>query len=118
MTALIGADGKLDIPLIKKIGYGALRLKPSELWVLSACELYDMYFAHMELHNEEFDSEMQRTAWFTSLLMNASGNYKKTIKPEKLYVPLSKKKEKSNTEYQKDYVQKQREELKRKFNID
>lgn len=104
--------------LIKKIGYGCLKLKPSELWTLSARELIDMYQAHIEILNEDFDVEMQRTSWFTALLMNASGNYKKRIKPEKLYEPLEKRKKREKKGYQKGYVQKQREALKKKFNID
>lgn len=77
-----------------------------------------MYEAHVEVLNEDFDREMQRTAWFTSLLMNASGNYKKQIKPEKLYVPLEKQKAASDKTVNKSYVEQQREELKKKFNID
>jgi uncharacterized protein YqeY len=76
-----------------------------------------MYEAYIEVYNEEFDIEMQRTAWFTALLMNASGNFKKRIKPEKLYTPLEKRKKQSK-EYHKEYVEKQREELKKKFNIE
>ncbi|WP_242278586.1 hypothetical protein [Bacillus cereus group sp. BfR-BA-01313] len=35
------------------------------------------------------DTEMQRTAWQTSLLMSATGNYgKKGVDPKKLYKPL------------------------------
>lgn len=94
-----------------------MKLKPSELWILSACELVDMHEATVDSVNEEFDTEMQRTSWFTSLLMNASGNYKKPIKPEKLYVPNAKQKSQT-VEKQVDYVAKQREELRKKFNID
>lgn len=103
--------------LIKKIGYGYMKLKPCELWDLSARELVDMYEVNVELANEELDIEMQRTSWFTALLMNVSGNLKKNVKPEKLYTPLSK--QNTNTEeYQKEYVEEQRELLKRKFNIE
>jgi hypothetical protein len=84
---------------------------------LSARELVDMYEAYIEVFNEEYDIEMQRTAWFTALLMNASGNFKKRIKPEHLYTPLEKQKKRTK-EYQKEYVEKQREELKKKFNIE
>jgi hypothetical protein len=93
-------------------------LKPDELWTLSARELVDMYEANVDVVNEEFDTEMQRTSWFTALLMNASGNFKKRIKPEKLYTPLEKQNKQSNKQFQKDYVEKQREELKKKFNIE
>lgn len=75
-----------------------------------------MYEAHVDQHNELFDIEMQRTSWFTSLLMNASGNMKRQIKPDKLYVPIDKQKPKSAKE-QKAYVESQREQLKNKFNL-
>ncbi|WP_335556350.1 hypothetical protein [Neobacillus vireti] len=33
--------------------------------------------------------ENQRVSWFTSHLMNASGNYKKRIQPTDLYKPMA-----------------------------
>lgn len=92
-------------------------MKPGELWALSACEFIDMHEARIEANNEEFDTEMQRTSWFTSLLMNSSGNYKKQIKPEKLYTPLSKQETEQNVVHKKEYVDNQRDELARKFNL-
>lgn len=77
-----------------------------------------MFEARLETENEEFDVEMQRTAWFTALIMNSSGNYKKAIKPNKLYEPISKTADKGDVQKSKDYVTQQQEELKRKFNID
>jgi hypothetical protein len=76
-----------------------------------------MYEVHIEIINEDYDIEMQRTSWFTALLMNASGNFKKRIKPEKLYEPLEKRKKKKKKNFQKSYVENQRAELKKKFNI-
>lgn len=79
-----------------------------------------MYEANIEITNEDFDIEMQRTSWFTSLLMNASGNYKKAIKPQKLYEPLDNRKgndKPKGKKEQKAYMDKQREKLKKKFNI-
>jgi hypothetical protein len=108
----------LNYTLIKKVGYGYLKLKPNELWELSACEFADMYFAYSEVLNEDFDINMQRTSWFTALLMNASGNFKKHIKPDKLYEPLEARKKKENKAFQKSYVDEQREVLKKKFNIE
>ncbi|MDF2010192.1 hypothetical protein [Priestia megaterium] len=98
------------------MGYGYLKLTPDTLWSLSTREFVDMYEAYIEREEETFDLEMQRTSWFTSLLMNATGNYKKEIKPDKLYQPLEKQKTQTE-EYQKEYVEKQREALKEKFNI-
>ncbi len=75
-----------------------------------------MYEANVEQHNEVFDIEMQRTSWFTSLIMNASGNLKRQVKPDKLYTPLDKKKPKTEEE-QKEYVESQREKLNKRFNL-
>ena len=104
--------------LIKKILYGVYKFKPCEVWDLSAREVVDMYEAHVQIINEDFDQEMQRTAWFTSLIMNSSGNYKKPVKPEKLYIPVEKQNQTDNKAVNKQYVDQQREELKRKFNIE
>jgi hypothetical protein len=101
---------------VKKIGYGALGLKPDVLWSLTYCELADMYEAHVDDSNDKFDTEMQRTSWFTSMLMNSTGNYKKQVKPEKLYVPLGNRASKKVEEV-KSYIDTQRELLKKKFKI-
>lgn len=105
------------MPLITKVGYAYLGLKPSELWELSTREFVDMYDAHITATNEDVDNEMQRTSWFTALLMNATGNFKKQIQPNKLYVPLDDRKPMTE-EDQRKYVETQQEELKRKFNIE
>lgn len=41
----------------------------------------------LRAEEEKFDKEMQKVAWQTALLMNATGNYKKSIKPTDLYTP-------------------------------
>lgn len=94
-----------------------MKLLPDTLWSLSACELVDMYEAFISASDEAFDIEMQRTSWFTALIMNSSGNFKKPIKPEKLYEPLEKRSQKSDTDKSVEYVKLQQEELKKKFNI-
>jgi len=45
-----------------------------------------MVEATLEVNDDNFDMEMVRTSWFTSLIMNSSGNYKRPITPEKLYI--------------------------------
>lgn len=90
---------------------------PSQLWDLSTREFIDMYEAHIQQVNEDVDAEMQRTSWFTSLLMNASGNMKSRVTPEKLYEPIDKDKPEASQENKQEYIDKQREELRRKFNI-
>lgn len=67
------------------MGYGLLRLKPDELFSLTLVEFYDMVNARQAFTFVEDDREMERLAWQTSLLMNATGNYKKQIAPDKLY---------------------------------
>ncbi|MDF2612540.1 MAG: hypothetical protein K0S71_326 [Clostridia bacterium] len=44
-----------------------------------------MIEATLEVQDDLLDLEMVRTSWFTSLIMNSSGNYKRPIKPDKLY---------------------------------
>lgn len=92
--------------------------RPDEIWTLSAREVVDLFEAHIEVTNEVMDREYQRTAWFTALLMNASGNMKKNIKPDKLYVPMEKQKKAKAVDVQKQYVEDQRNELMKKFNIE
>ena len=77
----------------------------------------DLCIAYLELENEKFDITMQVTAWQTALLINSSGNVKRKITPEKLYIPLEKQKKKGNATANRTYVDKQREELAKKFNI-
>lgn len=49
----------------------------------------DMVNAKMYYRSLDGDTEMQRTAWQTSLLMGATGNYgKKGVDPKKLYKPM------------------------------
>ncbi|CDQ21708.1 hypothetical protein [Halobacillus karajensis] len=92
-------------------------LKPDELFsVYTVCEIVDMYEAKVTTSNEEMDAELQRTAWFTSLLMNATGNFKKEIKPNQLYTSIEDQ-GKDTVKASKEYVADQKEQLKKKFNI-
>jgi hypothetical protein len=71
---------------VKQWGYGLLNLKPDELFLLTLPELFDMVNAKVVQQYTDQDKEYERTAWFTSLLMSATGNYgKKGIDPKKLY---------------------------------
>lgn len=71
---------------MKLLGYGLLGLMPEQLFSLSLTEFYDMVNAKRTTEAIADDREMERTAWFTSLLMSASGNYgKKGVEPKKLY---------------------------------
>lgn len=70
------------------MGYGLLGLLPDQLFALTLPEFLDMANAKMYYRSLDGDTEMQRTAWQTSLLMSATGNYgKKGVDPKKLYKP-------------------------------
>jgi hypothetical protein len=71
---------------VKTIGYGLLGLMPDQLFSLTLPEFYDMVRAKQYYTSLESDTDMQRTAWQTSLIMTSSGNYgKKGVTPDKLY---------------------------------
>jgi hypothetical protein len=71
---------------VKRLGYGLLGLKPDELFSLTFPEYLDMVDAKTEYDLLNQDREYERTAWSTSMIMSASGNYgKKGIDPKKLY---------------------------------
>ena len=53
-----------------------------------------MIIAYNRHQEELFDEKMSMLAWQTSLLMNATGNYKKAIKPKDLYTSLEDRKKK------------------------
>lgn len=73
---------------------------------------------HAEIEKEahQYDLEMQKISWQTACLMNATGNFKTPVKPEKLYVPLDKQKKKDKPERIED-IQAKREELLKTFGI-
>lgn len=59
---------------------------PDQLFSLSLAEFYDMVNAKRKTDAVDDDREMERTAWFTSLIMSAGGSYgKKGVDPKKLY---------------------------------
>lgn len=63
-------------------------MSPSEAYSMDMRVLGDMIAAHMRVQEEELDEKMSLLAWQTSLLMTATGNYKKGIKPKDLYVSM------------------------------
>ena len=75
-------------------------MSPSEAYSMDMRVLGDMISAHMRVQEEEFDERMSLLAWQTSLLMTATGNYKKGIKPKDLYVSIYERqaKEQKNSE--------------------
>lgn len=103
---------------MKRWAFGTLKLKPNEFWKLTFSELLEM----MRYHNEEEAKKIEREefliAWQTALLMNATGNYKRAITPEKL-LGLDKngdKKQGETTKVNRDEKNKKLSNLKEKFN--
>lgn len=69
-----------------------------------------MVEAVLEDEQEKMEAEYWRTAWQTALLMNATGNYKQRITPERLLGKDFGKKDKKN-ETKKKSREQQKEEL-------
>lgn len=69
---------------LKKLGYGRLKLRPDEFWDMTLLELAEMHTAFLEEENRLDEADYWRTAWLASHLMNATGNVKGKITPEKL----------------------------------
>jgi hypothetical protein len=91
-----------------------LKLKPDEFWNLTYAELNEMLEYYLEEEKLVIEREQYLVAWQTALLMNATGNYKRTITPEKL---LGKNKNKSPEvkEIDREEKEKKLQELMSKF---
>ncbi|ELU5588602.1 hypothetical protein SCB17_003125 [Clostridium perfringens] len=63
-------------------------MRASELFDTDLAILKDYIVAHIKAEEEELDKQMQVIAWQTALLMNSTGNYKKSIKPTDLYTSI------------------------------
>jgi hypothetical protein len=89
-------------------------LKPDEFWNLTYAELNEMLEYYLEEEKLVIEREQYLVAWQTALLMNATGNYKRTITPEKL---LGKNKNKSPEvkEIDREEKEKKLQELMSKF---
>lgn len=82
-------------------------------------DFFDLANAQHRAEEEEWDRELQRTAWSTALLMNATGNYKKQIKPEALYQSPFETTNNGSTSKKVDtqYVVDEQEKLKKLFDV-
>ncbi|WP_179865958.1 phage tail assembly chaperone [Bacillus pseudomycoides] len=103
---------------MKRWGFGTLKLKPNEFWSLTIWELIEMMRYHNEEEAQKLEREEYRIAWQTSLLMNATGNYKRAITPEKL-LGLDKDGDKKKESTEKVNIEEKNEKLsglKAKFN--
>jgi hypothetical protein len=71
--------------------------------------------AEIDKEYKEFDTKMRQLSWQTALIMNASGNLKRPVKPDKLYNPkeTDKKAKKEN----KRNIEMDRDELKKTFGL-
>lgn len=79
-----------------------------------------MIQAQIRNDEETFDMNMQMLAWQTALLMNATGNFKRKIKPSNLYssdYAESKEQESVSNEDVSEVKKKLQEELLSTFNI-
>lgn len=64
---------------------------------------------------DKFDADHRLLAWQTALLMNATGNYKKTIKVETLLGETAEDVKGENNRVDRDEKNRKLEELKNKF---
>lgn len=81
-------------------------MKPEDLYSIDLLTLSDIIQCYIKAENEEFDQKMQMLAWQTALLMNSTGNYKKSIKPQDLYTPMEQQHE-PEPEENKEELQKE-----------
>lgn len=99
---------------IKQLAFGYLRLKPDEFWNLTLSEIIDMAEAVVEDEKRKIEEQLWIVAWQTAHLMNATGNFKKTITPEKL---LGKSASKEIRYASAEEKKKALEEVKKKFGV-
>lgn len=83
-----------------------------------------MILSFIKAEEESFDLKMQMLSWQTALLMNSTGNFKKKIKPDDLYIPLAdivEKEKRKNEGFDAEERKRLQEELLQSFkdsNID
>lgn len=73
-----------------------------------------MLKAEVDKEAHIYDLDMMKTAWQTAYLMNSTGNYKRPVKPEKLYESNIGKKEQVKP---KDDLQAKRADLLKTFGL-
>lgn len=61
-----------------------MRLRPAEFWDLTPAELGNLVDAFKWGEERRDEADYYRTAWLAAHLMNATGNYRQTITPDKL----------------------------------
>lgn len=83
-------------------------------------DFLDLANAQYRAEEEHWDRELERTAWQTSILVNAAGTSKKQVKPDQLYKSPFREGEKANSSSKskgKEYVTSEQEKLKDMFGL-
>ena len=80
--------------------------------------LYKIIKAERDKEVHVYDMDMQKLSWQTACLMNATGNYKRSVKPENLYTTLEDRMiEQLSEEAKQKNIQDKRDEILKTFNI-
>lgn len=98
-------------------GLSYCRLPYDTLMEMDLDTLGILFGAEIAKEERVMDNQMQMLAWQTAQLMNATGNYKSPVKPEKLYTSPFKDKSVNNGKSSVTDIEKKREELKKTFGI-
>ncbi|MBC9786301.1 phage tail assembly chaperone [Heliobacterium chlorum] len=69
---------------MKKVAFGSLRLLPEQFWALTLGEFLDLIEYRMQHEQQRQEAEYYRSAWLACHIMNASGNIKRPVTPDKL----------------------------------
>ena len=77
-------------------------MSPIDAYKIDLKILGEIITAKIRYHEEQLDEQMCMLAWQTSLLMTATGNYKKAIKPTDLYTSIADREGAKNKEPKKD----------------
>ena len=99
-------------------GLSYCKLDVDYMYDLDLLVLSKLIKAEMDKEVHQYDLEMRRIAWQTAYLMNSTGNYKRPVKPDKLYTPMEERNQIQLDEITKqENIQAKREELLKTFDI-
>lgn len=112
---------------VLEYGYGLLNMSPDTFYSTEFGDFLDMVEAKLSFNMHKQDEDLEWMAWFIANVMLSSGNMKKGTKADKLskslYLPYEyrlkewEKEQKKKTPVGEKEVNKQREELMKKFNL-
>ena len=104
---------EIDMYGLSYCGLGYERMYDMDLFIL-----YKLLKAEMDREAHTYDTDMLKLSWQTAFLMNATGNYKRDVKPENLYVPYEERQKlQLDEESKQSSIQAKRDELLKTFNI-